>query len=559
MISTTPLDRFLLQHAEIAGEVFRLSTDDDPQFAPEYHHYPEALAGLVKTMARLILALKRFQRMQAEGVQQRVNLNIPLDQLDDFNLFIDFAWAQDTQDMVGIFTSLLPEAIAAGGLMSQLETGITIDFNPADLPSQKFLEKHIPKLAGDIADTTKERVTNTIKQGLVAGKNRDELADDLKGIFDDPKRRETIAHTESVTAFSEGRIQAGIQMGADTKEWSAQVVRCPLCDALHGKTAPLTGTFDDGTFAPPRHPNCVLAGQEVIALGVTSKFVADYDGPIVHITTEKGTNLSVTPNHLVLTRRGWVKAAELQHGDDLISTTLDFEQMALVDPDVQAIKSLIEEVSVPDGVVFGPVPASPEDLHGDGVFCEDIDIVRANSSLRADREAAISEHVNHHPLVGTLVSQGALNSPSAVDEGAEALMSTANGSVSSLGVSPVLFGSSAGNMQTVGIADTAYLDALALDESGDCVPAHTKLVGELLDRDTGLVSLDKVVGIRRDERFHGKVYDLETRGHWYSCNTIVTHNCLCSVKLVFAGGLTPDPEAIAKRQKEYDTYLKDRY
>jgi len=31
----------------------------------------------------------------------------------------------------------------------------------------------------------------------------------------------------------------------------------------------------------------------------------------------------------------------------------------------------------------------------------------------------------------------------------------------------------------------------------------------------------------RVKHFKGEVYNLETKGHWYTANCIVTHNCTC--------------------------------
>jgi hypothetical protein len=65
-----------------------------------------------------------------------------------------------------------------------------------------------------VIDVTRERVKYTVRQDLLAGKNRDEMVEDLAGIFDNEARRRAIAQTESVVAFSEGCIRAGIAMGA---------------------------------------------------------------------------------------------------------------------------------------------------------------------------------------------------------------------------------------------------------------------------------------------------------------------------------------------------------
>lgn len=243
----SPVEAFLFDQAQLADEVYTFATSEK-DFAENYYNYPSVLAKLVKAMARLSLALKRFQKIQVEGLGNRVDIAS--------GLFIDFQWAQDADSLTSIFTTHLPEALMAGALMSQAELGQVLDFSPNDLPAQRFLETHIPKLSGELVTTTKERIANNIKQGITAGLDRDGIADSLADVIDSPVRRQTIVSTESVRAFSEGRIQAGIAMGADRKRWKAQIVRCPLCADLDGKEVGIIEVFFDGTFAPPRHPRC---------------------------------------------------------------------------------------------------------------------------------------------------------------------------------------------------------------------------------------------------------------------------------------------------------------
>lgn len=257
------LQQLIADQVETANRVYELATSPTDNYAPNYYRYPDALSLLIHTTAQLELMLKRFNKRQVEGIEQRFNLAnvsfLQLDQFDDLGVFVEFVWQQDIDDLSGIFASLMPQAIAAGGLMSQQELGFEIDFNPADLPAQKFLERHVPKLAKDITDTTRDRVKNSIRQSLLAGESRDDLVKRLGDVIDSEPRRRMIAQTESVQAFSEGRIQAGIEMGATEKKWRAQIERCPICDDLHGRTAPLAGYFEGkyGKFyGSPAHPHC---------------------------------------------------------------------------------------------------------------------------------------------------------------------------------------------------------------------------------------------------------------------------------------------------------------
>lgn len=87
-------------------------------------------------------------------------------------------------------------------------------------------------------------------------------------------RTETIARTEVLRSFHEGRRQAwqqGIEEGFisaySQKEWSTEIDgrECQICGPLDGTRVGITGEFPDGD--PPIHPNCrcdvLLIAEEI--------------------------------------------------------------------------------------------------------------------------------------------------------------------------------------------------------------------------------------------------------------------------------------------------------
>jgi SPP1 gp7 family putative phage head morphogenesis protein len=254
-------ERLLSQRHATAGRVFQLATGEEGNdFAPNYYKYPESLALLLKAIVGLERKIKAFQRVQWDGIEQRFNLalisQLKFDQFDDLGIFVDFYWQQDEDNLAALFVQGLSDAIEAGGVMSQLELGFNIDFSPNDLPAVRYLEEHVPKLANSIALNTQKRIKHSIRKSLLAGEDRDQLVKRLEPIVKNTKRAESIAQTESIRAFSEGRIQAGIEMGATEKRWRAQIRRCPICDGLHGETVGITASFSTGHFGAPAHANC---------------------------------------------------------------------------------------------------------------------------------------------------------------------------------------------------------------------------------------------------------------------------------------------------------------
>jgi hypothetical protein len=262
-------EAFVAQQTVIAGLVYELATTE-PDFAPNYYDYPDALSQLLKASARLKMELKRFNKRQAEDIGLRVDLShihqIKLDQFDKLGIFIDFMWDEDAADLSTIFATHLPGTIAASGLMSWMEIGITIDFGPSDLPAQKFLERHVSRLAKDTTDVTRERVKNTIRQGLLAGKDREALEEDLADVFDNASRRRMIAQTESVLAFSEGRIQAEIEMGATEKRWPSTEPTLPNLRGIAWPNGADHGKLSRRLLLSPSAPKLPLWHRDLLRL-----------------------------------------------------------------------------------------------------------------------------------------------------------------------------------------------------------------------------------------------------------------------------------------------------
>ena len=117
-----------------------------------------------------------------------------------------------------------------------------------------------------------------------------------------------------------------------------------------------------------------------------------YEGPMAEIVTEHGRKLTATPNHPMLTRRGWVPAGSLNQLDDLICHSGEQNFLSPRDEDVTAgpatIGEIFDAVSAV-GVRERRRTAQP-DFHGDGVD-GDVDIFCPDRFLRFGRFAAVNK------------------------------------------------------------------------------------------------------------------------------------------------------------------------
>src|SRR5262249_31751931 len=120
-----------------------------------------------------------------------------------------------------------------------------------------------------------------------------------------------------------------------------------------------------------------------------------YDGDLVIIRTASGNDLACTPNHPILTDRGWVAAHLLDKGGNVICQR--FGQRVAADLDVQnqnmptRIEDIAETFAAAEKGRAGPVPVAAEDFHGDGVG-SDVAIVWSDSMLLNDSDPAVDQH-----------------------------------------------------------------------------------------------------------------------------------------------------------------------
>ena len=208
------------------------------------------------------------------------------------------------------------------------------------------------------------------------------------------------------------------------KGWlTAALVLERVCEVCRGneRASPieLDATFPSGDMTPPGHPNACFAGTSFAPYGgLRNLFRARYDGPAitieaeilqdgveatsgdsscsdnrlaVNIPSEQFSNLgnlsgcdflrvpvpvapdrvviTIGPNHPMLTRRGWVKARDIQDGDELLyDSRVEFVAGA-VNPDLEKVPPFEDIFSSLTSVLGYTRVAGPAYyFHGDEAF-----------------------------------------------------------------------------------------------------------------------------------------------------------------------------------------------
>lgn len=363
------------------------------------------------------------------------------------------------------------------------------------------------------------------RREVSAAMRRDLVQHGLTGFTDRAGRRwrlepytRMVARTTTREAVSAGAIQRMDELGLDIVEISSHAGPCDECKKYDGKRFSLSGEseeYPELDAMPPFHPNAVIAGTEVQAIGeLRGGTRARWSGPLIELATRSGIRLAIGPNHPVLTGRGWLAAKLLREGDHVLRRTNRervgsaagaslLRGLRLPDEDLDHVPALAEDVfKALTATGFSTlVPAAPAHLHGDGNFCEgDVDVVGTDGFLEAAGVPPLAQPVQEPALVGADVELAGLAGVRSLDLGLH-------------GVGGPVAGP---------LPDLNSARAQASSQSG---LGEVSALGEVLDRLSGAVTTDEIIEVRDVDHWRGHAFDFETSSQTYFADGLFVHNC----------------------------------
>lgn len=355
----------------------------------------------------------------------------------------------------------------------------------------------------------------------------------------------------------------------------------------------------DGEFK--FHDHCLVGETVVSATSVELAHRRTYQGEVIILRTAAGAEVTITPNHPVLTRRGWVPAGRVCEGDDVVRRVGTYSEIVPGQvPHQDQVPARIEDVwraHAMDG--FVRVPETAEDFHGDGQPWQgDVNVVGPDSEFLRRIDAATAQLGGEQMLPGRRVTSvlDPLFPSGDVDLGLLALAGASDSVMGGGSLSGALLGSHSACAKHAGITASAYRGSGFSEPSVDDVPAHlvalresqdglagleqideflagmgessgrgvtngrkfdppsdegnpqalaiaAQLGADLIERLAGSSSFDRVVDVRRGNH-HGYVYNLSTAEGWYDANGLVVSNCECTAAPLFRGQRPHVPEYV---------------
>lgn len=543
------------------------------------------IAALSEQIARLaaqgvepswsqLYRMERWQTLQLQTMEELARFNgwavdvIKAEQLDMMTRGIDNASAalESMKPGLGQFTKMPHDAL-------QGMVGVARDGSPlGDLLASSY-------------PAIRDVMTRELIRSVALGRNpRVTAALVRKATGMGLDRALTIARTEQMRVYREASRESYQAAGCQFWQRISGLGEnsCIACIVLDGEILPVSEPLDD-------HPNglCFVPGTVAAGPPVSVATSRKYVGEVVSVGTASGNLVTVTPNHPILTDRGWVKAGLLREGDHVVSGGGRERVTSPVDPHEYQVPTRIEDVRRALGMSrLRHVPTSAENFHGDGRFGEcEVYVVGADRLLGDSLESLLAEvgseldlgrgNVQAHPLARqgslALLLHRLLATPEIFLHHLAGLRPVPGGHALACNLgglqlaapSDIGFGQSLRNRaprHAVGLGERLLRVAGQVASGNLPVGEYAPKLGSRLDADesvslratakqpasleqiregllrsvpagrdvlralAGNVVLDRVLDVS-GRRFSGHVYNLQTQGHWYSANSIIAHNC----------------------------------
>jgi hypothetical protein len=282
--------------------------------------------------------------------------------------------------------------------------------------------------------------------------------------------------------------------------------------------------------------NC-FPGQSKIqfARNIEVAYRRFYTGELAFLVTESGKTLRATPNHPVLTKRGWVPISLVDVGDYITEIASDTIIPAVAESYVDnTVPSLVE---IFDSLArTGKVRprSSLGYFHGDAVCDSNVDVVDAARPLsfdsfellRKSRENQIFTGSNYprlaHSFVSKLFTRG--------------FFATAR-FVGFSGNFFAPFRTFFLHPQLVGFSERSSGSSCSQDTIKNRSSVDLKFFGESRETNPLFILPTKHSRVTHVDvtTFDGHVYNLQTSDGWYVTGGIITHNCRCVSRSVIPG------------------------
>lgn len=415
-------------------------------------------------------------------------------------------------------------------------------------PKERALKRGIDLAWG------KKQITASVTSSILQGKSIKGMADDLQNRITTMNRNSAIrtARTAVTGAQNAGRMDsyaAAERMGIKLKkEWMATLdSRTRHSHAmLDGEKVDQDKKFSNGCRFPgdPQGPpweiyNCFVGETQIACDGeIVRSYKHEYDGELFEVETAGGVNFTCTPNHPVLTSRGWVAAALLNEGDNLLIANIGDSMLPGGNPDINHVFPRMDAFHEFFDVTFGQrISTLRVNFHGD-IPASDVEVVTHKRLLRNYRNTSGRKCI--YKILLKIANESFMGKSAAVKHLWRVCKSTLSVIRGRRKALPFTF-RCLGHTGVHGFGAVSNVDTGVIEPTINDLTANPILFREFLDGFSCEVFPDNIIRINRIvAKCH--VYNLQTTtGHYFvntsipqskgKCNGnfAIVHNCRCTM------------------------------
>jgi hypothetical protein len=453
-------------------------------------------------------------------------------------------WDEWQKELAAIIALSLLALAEQGAEQAVAYYGIGVDWDAILNGSQQWASNYSYELVRDLTATNRAALQNALSRFYSGQIDYQTMVDSLASRFG-PTRAAAIASTETTRSFEQGidmyqQELEGLGLSTD-RVWWAEADACPLCLPYHG-VLESEGWLDG---PPPIHTNCLTGDALVLPVGaIAAGSKRLFKGDVIILNTPK-YNLTVTPNHPILTPRGWVGAGSLNKGDKIwCYSPTEWEQLAINVNNVNVVAP-IKKIFGSLGFFGFRVPTTAPDFHNDGANSE-VAIIRPNRKVMDWIVSGLSQITGKLSFGFRGLMQRSVAGNSSAAQFGEVGLAPAGSLVRGGHLQLPLSGVHLSPFQQVSLGTSSGSNAVAEEKATDDTSrrsdasAHIawhlqKFLGKGKDALAVKVELQEVTGNEK-VAFAGHVYNLQTESELYVANGIITHNCRCWSEIVVLPG-----------------------
>lgn len=437
-------------------------------------------------------------------------------------------------------------------------------------------------------------VTSMVQRHISQGKNIAALEEELASRYEITRNRaKFIARDQSDKASEAIKRSECKQMGITEGIW-VHVPGMKSARATHMRMNGKRFKLDEGLYdadvkkkvLPGELYNCFPGSTKLYGLPFIHKvFRHWYEGELAELVMDDGTVVHATPNHPILTAKGW-KPAGLLDDSDYVVKSLACDAPGVLKIDEDGLVPTFDELF--GALLFFGVSekllGSTRDFHGDGID-GNVDVIDVDRLLTDVCYPSLVELVTDlgFTRAETRAVAYALTGLGGVLPLRERVLGPSDGIMRSPGELLPLFLGHAGKAEIIGLTAVADRDFRHLKAAAHDLPGASEVLGngqlaytalvhgkEFLCRDNGSVSRIEDFGLHyptalhvsaerglvdsnflgeifkqspckylllhvvqnRRVDFFGHVYNLETAEGFYLPQKLFCHNCRCTFRMV---------------------------